>query len=201
MDGAEVKLLGIDPGSEHSAFVVYDGERPLCFGKWANAALLRDIQVGRLGETTNMAIETLKPRGMPTSFEEMQTQLFAGRLWQSWYDRQGGDKFALSAPEQVFRHDVKMHLCGRANANDSNIRAALIDLFGGESKAIGGVKCRACKGKGWRGRNHDTCDYCNGGKWQHPPGPLNGVSADTWSALAIAVFHWERVVKPAKFSA
>jgi hypothetical protein len=91
----------------------------------------------------------------------------------------------------VFRHDVKMHLCGRATANDSNIRAALIDLFGGESKAIGGVKCKTCKGKQWTGRNHDPCTQCEDG-WKYPPGPLNGVAADVWSALAIAVCWTEK---------
>jgi hypothetical protein len=200
MDGAET-LLAIDPGNEQSAFLIYDGERPLRFGKWANDTLLRGVQYAIEFQSNRLAIETLKPRGMPTAFEEMQTQLFAGRYWQAWYDRQGGEKFAIHQPAQVFRHDVKIHLCGRANANDSNIRAALIDLFGGQRKAIGNVKCHACKGKGWRGRNRDACDYCQGSKWECPPGPLAGITADCWSALAIAVCHWERVVKPAKLSA
>lgn len=191
-------LLAIDPGNEQSAFVIYDGQRPLLFGKWANATLLRAVQVAEEMQTSRMAIETLKPRGMPTAFEEMQTQLFAGRLWQAWYDRQGGDKFALHQPAQVFRIDVKMHICGHATAKDKNIRASLIDLFGGERVAIGNVKCHACKGKGWRGRNRDKCDSCEGRMWEYPPGPLAGISADCWSALAIAVTHWERNVRPRK---
>jgi hypothetical protein len=190
-----VSVLAIDPGNTESAFVVYDGERPVEFGKWSNDTLLRQIQVGHIGNTANMAIETLKPRGMPTSFEEMQTQLWAGRYWQAWWDRQGGEKFALSEPTQVFRIDVKRHLCGKVTANDSNIRAALIDLFGGQNKAIGGKKCHACKGNGWRGRNRDVCDYCKGGKWEHPPGPLKGIAEDVWSALAIAI-TWSETKRP-----
>lgn len=194
-------LLAVDPGNEQSAFVIYDGQRPRLFGKWANATLLREIQNGTKVVTGRMAIETLKPRGMPTSFEEMQTQLWAGRFWQAWYDRQGGEKFALHEPAQVFRLDVKMHLTGQANAKDKNIRAALIDLFGGERVAIGGVKCHACKGKGWRGRNRDKCDYCEGRMWEYPPGPLAGIAADCWSALAIAVTYWERNIQPRKATA
>jgi hypothetical protein len=63
----------------------------------------------------------------------------------------------------VYRRDVKLHLCGQARAKDANIRAALIDRFGpGKDKAIGTKKA---------------------------PGPLYGVSADVWSALAVAVTY------------
>ena len=60
----------------------------------------------------------------------------------------------------VYRKDVKLHLCGQPRAKDANIRQALIDRFGGKEKAIGR---------------------------KHQPGPLYGISADVWSALAIAV--------------
>lgn len=61
----------------------------------------------------------------------------------------------------VYRRDVKMHLCGNNAAKDSNVRAALIDRFGpGKDKAIGK---------------------------KASPGPLYGISADAWSALAVAV--------------
>jgi hypothetical protein len=59
----------------------------------------------------------------------------------------------------VYRRDVKLHLCGQARAKDANIRQALLDKFGG--KAAQGTKAT--------------------------PGPLYGVKADVWSALAVAV--------------
>lgn len=63
----------------------------------------------------------------------------------------------------IYRRDVKLHLCGQARAKDGNIRQALIDRFGpGKQKAIGNKKS---------------------------PGPLYGVSADVWSALAVAVTY------------
>jgi hypothetical protein len=63
----------------------------------------------------------------------------------------------------VYRREVKLHLCGQARAKDINIRAALIDRFGpGREKAIG---------------------------TKSSPGPLYRVSADVWSALAVAVTY------------
>lgn len=69
------------------------------------------------------------------------------------------------------RKDVKMHLCGQVRAKDSNIRQALIDRFGGKEKAIG-KKAKQ--------------------------GPLYGLRADEWQALALAVtFHDQRAGVPA----
>jgi hypothetical protein len=65
---------------------------------------------------------------------------------------------------RVFRKDVKLHLCGQPRAKDGNIRQALIDKYGGKEAAIGK---------------------------KHSPGPLYGVSADVWAALAVAVTHSE----------
>ena len=61
--------------------------------------------------------------------------------------------------ERIGRKAIKLHLCGSMRAKDPNIRQALIDRFGGSS-AIGR---------------------------KATPGPLYGVSADLWSALAVAV--------------
>lgn len=67
---------------------------------------------------------------------------------------------------RVKRHEVKMHLCGNMRAKDPNIRQALIDRFGpGREAAIGTKKA---------------------------PGPLYGVSADVWAALAVAVVWSDR---------
>ena len=54
-----------------------------------------------------------------------------------------------------------MHLCGSAKAKDSNIRQAIIDRYGGDPKRCIGTK--------------------------KAPGPLYGISADQWAALALAL--------------
>lgn len=58
------------------------------------------------------------------------------------------------------RGEVKVALCGTARAKDANIRQALLDRYGGKENAIGKKKT---------------------------PGPLYGVTADVWAALAVAV--------------
>lgn len=61
----------------------------------------------------------------------------------------------------LYRRDVKLHLCKSPKANDATIRRALIDRFGpGKEKAIGTKKA---------------------------PGPLYGMKADVWAALALAM--------------
>ena len=67
----------------------------------------------------------------------------------------------------IERKEVKMALCGSTRAKDANIRQALIDRYGGKDAAIG------CKAK---------------------PGPLYGIKADVWAALAVAV-AWKDLQK------
>mgnify|MGYP003945673211 FL=1 len=124
-------LLAIDPGSEQSGIVVYDGEKPVAFGKLHNEAVLLQLRNGSWGPLRDCYIETLKPRGMPTALEEMQAQLWAGRFHEAFSFRMGCD----ATP--VYRMDVKLFHCGQARAKDSNIRQALIDRFGGKEAAIG----------------------------------------------------------------
>ena len=64
------------------------------------------------------------------------------------------------------RRTVKTHLCRSASANDAHVRQALLDRFGpGKARAVG---------------------------LKRTPGPLYGLSADGWSALALAVVWTER---------
>lgn len=73
-------------------------------------------------------------------------------------------------PVRMYRQEVKLHLCHSARAKDANIRQALIDRFGGKDKAIGKKKT---------------------------PGPLYGISAHAWAALALAVtFSDKNTVTP-----
>lgn len=65
---------------------------------------------------------------------------------------------------RVPRRDVKLYLCGQARAKDPNVRQALLDRFGGKSVAVGTKKA---------------------------PGPLYGIKADIWAALAVAVTYLE----------
>ena len=66
-------------------------------------------------------------------------------------------------PAELTRRAVKLHLCGSARAKDTNIRAALIDRFGGTGGRRAAVGLKAS------------------------PGPLYGIRSHEWAALAVAV--------------
>jgi hypothetical protein len=73
------------------------------------------------------------------------------------------------AAARIRRIDIKNHLCHNSRANDTHIRQALIDRFGpGKEKAIGKKAA---------------------------PGPLFEIHADEWAALAVAVTHYDLIVK------
>lgn len=66
----------------------------------------------------------------------------------------------------IKRRDVKLAICGQSRAKDANIRQALIDRYGGKEVAIGR---------------------------KASPGPLYGISADVWAALAVGIAHLESI--------
>ena len=63
---------------------------------------------------------------------------------------------------RIYRRDVKLTLTGSPRANDAAIRQAILDQYGGKASAVG-VKAA--------------------------PGPLYGVRADAWSALALVLTY------------
>lgn len=66
---------------------------------------------------------------------------------------------------RVYRREVKLHLCASVKANDASIRCAILDRFGGKEAAIGR---------------------------KASPGPLWGIKADVWAALAVGLTVWDR---------
>jgi hypothetical protein len=71
------------------------------------------------------------------------------------------EKFGADKVTRITRNVIKNHLCHSSRAKDANIRQAIIDRFGGPS-AIGK---------------------------KASPGALYGISADRWSALAVALTY------------
>jgi len=87
-------------------------------------------------------------------------QLFETMWWAG--------RFAEAATRVVHRLErgvVKKHLCGTTAAKDAMVTAALIDRFGGIGGRAAAVGVKAA------------------------PGPLYGVKADAWAALAVAVTY------------
>ena len=149
-------ILAIDPGSSQSAWVALNPVtmRLRGFAISPNELLLQELRAGVSSDVTVAVIEWTAPRGMPASSELFETLWWAGRFAEALHPL---------PVERVKRGDVKRHLCGTTAANDANVRAALIDLFGGAGGKAAAVGLKAS------------------------PGPLLGVSKDVWAALAVAV--------------
>lgn len=117
-----MQVLAIDPGPIESAYVVWDGERILEKGKIKNQDMLRIVcEHLRYNKSDYLCIEMIASYGMAVGAEVFETCVWIGRFIQAWQ------------PEQTCRlkrKEIALHLCGSTRANDSNIRAALIDRLG-----------------------------------------------------------------------
>jgi hypothetical protein len=147
-----MRILAIDPGPEESASVWLVDGKPCDPEKEANEILLDTLR-GYQPESGNLlAVEMIASYGMAVGREVFETCVVIGRLLEAWHNWPS---------RLIYRRDVKLFLCQSARATDSNIRAALIDLYGpGKEKAIGSKKA---------------------------PGPLYALKGDMWSALAVAL--------------
>ena len=177
-----MNIIAVDPGRVRSAVVEFDTgtHRPMSWTISENVNLR--ISLHGLGQTypdSVLVIEQFKSYGATVGDDVLMSVLWSGRFIEAF----GGEHCLIP------RATVKGHICHDARAKDSNVRQALIDYFGGRQTAIGGKKCPACHGKGWRGRSHEACTPCAGTGWEYPPGPLAGITTDMWSALALAVAY------------
>lgn len=128
-----MRVLSIDPGPDNSAWLVYDGVKPVEFGISGNAALKAlirhlDFDHAEFEQYEICVIEMIESMGMPVGKEVFQTCVWIGRFMEAF----GPDNVKL-----VTRREVKLHLCGSMRAKDANVRQSLIDRFGGKKVAIG----------------------------------------------------------------
>jgi len=153
-----LNILAIDPGPAESGYVLWNPveQKPVEFGKWANDDLIKIID--SVADPYILAIEKPANMGNYVGDSIFDTCIWIGRFIES---------SQVVNPILVKRHEVKMHLCHQMKGvNDSVIRAAIIDRFGGKDKAVG-VKAK--------------------------PGILYGMKADVWQALAVALVIQDRV--------
>jgi len=153
------RILAIDPGSAATGWV----ELETCSGAVREHGKTPNHEMLAMVRSTGVhvvLIEFMSPRGMPTSAQEFETLWWAGRFTEA----------ASPVPVvRVTRDSVKRNLLGKVNVPkaDAAIRAVLIDRYaaiagdpiGGKAVAVG-LKAK--------------------------PGPLFGVAADAWAALALA---------------
>ena len=204
-----MRVLCVDPGSQRSAFVLLEDGVPTHWGWEENMLMNESCDFAYRSYphyADHLAIEYVYLRGMKVYQQAIDTVFWAGRFAEAW-----GSGFTL-----IDRKDVKMALCGNASANDSSIRLAIIDSFGGPDVAIGGKRCQACHGSGLRGRGkaRGRCIDCHhatgplppigevidlkGCGYEMHPGPLHAFAKDgsgglghRWAALAVGLTYIE----------
>lgn len=125
--------MAIDPGPDHSAYVLYRRGELLDFGKVDNNHLLA-LLIQTSAES--LAIEMIASYGMSVGASVFETCVWIGRFIEHWRaNRLERDR--NSEVRRVTRIAVKSHLCHSAKAKDANVRQALIDRYGGKEQAIG----------------------------------------------------------------
>src|SRR4051794_25858834 len=126
-----MKVLAIDPGYEQSAFVLFEAGHIFNHGILRNEAM-REIIASGLAYVDRVVLEQIESFGMAVGREVFETVFWTGRFFEAASE--------ICAPERMPRRTVKLHLCRSARAQDSNIRVALLDRFGGKDHAIGTKK-------------------------------------------------------------
>ncbi len=155
-------ILAVDPGPEQSAWIAYDTvrNRPMrCFGIIDNDEFRTAIGDEEFAGAELLVMETMEAHGMPVGESVFKTAIWIGRLIEVW----GGPY------ELIGNTKIRLHICHTARAKDPNIRAALIDRFGGSREAAIGTKKK--------------------------PGPLHGIKTHLWSALALAVTYADSIAE------
>lgn len=155
-----MRVLAVDPGYEVSAIVLFDGARGRVLEHVIEKNDLIVEKFHRYWPTAPpldaVVFESIESYGMAVGREVFETVFWTGRFFEAASE--------IVEPHRMARRTVKVHLCQSARAQDSNIRVALLDRFGGKERAIGKRKT---------------------------PGPLFGIKSHEWSALAIAVTWWD----------
>lgn len=172
------KILALDPGTRESAWLLLDCGQPVKWAKEPNPLVRWLLHDWQSKSQTTLVIESMVNYGVNVGDDVFEAVRWIGRFEEVWAAGEEG------VVKYVKRATVKAHLCGSSSVKDSDVRAALIHRWGGEDAAIGGAKCKACKGRG--SVKKQPCQLCGGLGQLTPKGPLHGLAGDCWSALAIA---------------
>jgi hypothetical protein len=151
-------IFAIDPGTTQSGYVIIDRKTGFVHecGVMDNFKLKIMLrQALDFDRKMILVMEMIGSMGMAVGKEVFETCVWIGRFMEAW----------PGVTKLVYRNQIKVHLCGTTKAKDTNIRQALIDMYGG-SKAIGTKK---------------------------EPGPLYCVKSHAWSALAVAQYAMDNL--------
>lgn len=150
-------VLAIDPGSTESALVWYCTDTRSVLDKHKGDNHGARNLVWQ-SNVDHLAIEMAASFGSKVWDQVFTTVRWTGRFEEAWLAKP--TRREEDSITRIVRREVKLAIAGSPSAKDGQIRNCLIDRWGGKDKAVG-TKAQ--------------------------PGPLFGVRADMWQALAIAV--------------
>lgn len=113
-------VIGLDPGPDQSAAVIWNG-RAIAGRIYDSNAAVMDVLLSWAGDGIPLVIEKIASFGMPVGAEVFETVFWSGRFAQA---------YGIQQVDRITRGEVKMHLCHSMRAKDGNIRQALIDRYG-----------------------------------------------------------------------
>lgn len=154
-----MKILGIDPGTTESGWVIYDTENHSIIDN----GISENNEIIELIDTMDfdvMAIEMVASYGMPVGKETFETVYWIGRFAEK------ARSFGIYVERYYKKTDINPAICFNSNVKDAMIRRALLDMFpktgGGKEQSIGTKK---------------------------QPGALYGINSHMFPALAVALTH------------
>lgn len=116
-------VCGIDPGTAQTALVIWDGTRIHDRCIIPNIEVLAYLVKAYDAGCALVSCEHMQSFGMAVGKEVFETCYWIGRFEQVCWN--------LDLKwRRVYRSEVKAHWCHSTKANDSNIRAAVIDRLG-----------------------------------------------------------------------
>ncbi len=132
------RVCAIDPGPEKSALVIYNGTSMLNHQVLDNPQMLEYLD--GLVMLYDVAIEWITGYGKPVGNETFHTCRWVGRFQQ-----------IADVPDRnlIPRREVKRYLCENVTAKDKDVRAALMDRFGGQDSVKKGGRLHGIAGDCW----------------------------------------------------
>ena len=183
-----MNIITIDPGNVSSGYAIERNGKLVEYGKIKNNELEQIIKENKFDVA---AIEMIVSYGMSIGKTTIDTIYFIGKF-SNILENNNCKVYLISRP------NIKLNVCLNSLSKDKNVRQAVIEYYGGFEVAIGGIKCKVCKGKGWFKKRTNICELCNGKGYEYEKGPLYNARADMWSAIAI-IIAYHRIINEQRY--
>ena len=119
-------ILAMDPGTNKSALIAWDGANMIYRATPANETILNELLPLWIMDTQILVIEDIVYAN-DAGRELFTTVRWTGRFEQQWL-------FLGGKTIYVPRSTVKTHICGKGTVKDSNVNFALRERFAGGQK-------------------------------------------------------------------